>query len=105
MNDPVNSPKHYDFAISPLDAIEAWGLNFHLGNAVKYIARAAHKGRELEDLKKARFYLNRAISNLEQATERVDEVLRRAEEVRQSLTDEDWAVIEQARMSRDGERP
>jgi hypothetical protein len=62
----VNHPAHYNFgAIEVIDAIEAWGLGFSLGNAVKYIARSAHKGSRLEDLKKARWYLEREISNAE----------------------------------------
>ena len=65
--DAVNKPKHYAFDIEPIDAIEAWGLNFHLSNVVKYCSRAGRKDptKELEDLKKAQFYLNRHISNLE----------------------------------------
>lgn len=67
-SDMVNSPAHYQLGgIEVIDAIEAWQLDFHLGNAVKYIARAAHKGRELEDLKKARWYLDRAITNREKS--------------------------------------
>ncbi len=62
----VNHPSHYNMGkIEVIDAIEDWKLGFNLGNAVKYIARAAHKGKLLEDLKKARFYLNRAIANIE----------------------------------------
>lgn len=68
MNDPVNRPVHYTFGkIEVIDAIEDWKLGFHEGNVVKYVARAKHKGRELEDLKKARWYLERAIANLEGA--------------------------------------
>ena len=64
MSDPINHPSHYtQGSIEPIDVIENWGLGFHLGNALKYIARAAHKGAELEDLQKAQFYLNRAIDN------------------------------------------
>lgn len=44
-----------------IDVIEDWLLGFHLGNAVKYIARAGKKGDRLEDLKKAAWYLNREI--------------------------------------------
>lgn len=66
MNDPVQRPAHYTFsAVEVIDAIEAWELGFHLGNVVKYVARARRKGRELEDLKKARWYLERAIGRLE----------------------------------------
>lgn len=66
-DDKVNHPKHYTFgSIEVIDAIEAWNLGFHLGNVVKYIARSEHKGSQLEDLKKARWYLDRKISKLEQ---------------------------------------
>ena len=69
MNDPI-SPKHYTFSkVQPIDAIEAWGLGFCLGNAVKYIARADAKGSRLEDLKKARWYLDRQIAVEEQDAE------------------------------------
>lgn len=65
-DDPINHPAHYTFSkLEVIDAIEAWGLGFHDGNVVKYVARAKHKGRELEDLKKARWYLDRQIANLE----------------------------------------
>lgn len=61
----VSNPKHYTRSvIETWDAIEAWGLNFNLGNVVKYISRAGHKGDTLEDLKKARAYLNREIDKL-----------------------------------------
>jgi len=63
--DPVNHPKHYTFgSIEVIDVIEAWGLEFHEGTVVKYIARAKHKDNELEDLMKARWYLDRRIRNL-----------------------------------------
>ena len=66
VDDPVNHPKHYTFSkIEVIDAIEAWNLGFHLGNTVKYIARAGKKGDALEDLRKAQFYLNRRIELLE----------------------------------------
>lgn len=64
--DTVNHPPHYTFGkIEVIDAIEDWRLGFHEGNVVKYVARARHKGRELEDLKKAAWYLDRHIKNLE----------------------------------------
>jgi hypothetical protein len=66
MNDPVNHPSHYTFgAIEVIEVIEDWDLGYHLGNAVKYIARSPHKGSELEDLQKARWYLDRAITHTE----------------------------------------
>lgn len=64
--DPVRHPPHYKAGgIETIDAIEAWGLGFHLGNAVKYISRAGKKDptKRLEDLRKAAWYLERAITN------------------------------------------
>jgi hypothetical protein len=63
----VNHPPHYggaDNLYEAIKVIEAWGLGFCLGNTVKYISRAGKKdaGTELEDLKKARWYLDREIS-------------------------------------------
>jgi len=63
--DNVNHPAHYKVGgIETIDFIEAKGLNYHLGNVVKYIARAAHKGNASEDLAKARWYLNREIAKI-----------------------------------------
>ena len=65
-DDPVNSPKHYAFSkVETIDAIEAWGLGYCLGNVVKYVSRHAHKGHPVEDLKKAKWYLERAIREME----------------------------------------
>lgn len=68
MNDIVNHPSHYtDGKIEVINFIEDKGLNFHRGNAVKYIARAGKKNpaKEVEDLKKAIWYLNRKIQRME----------------------------------------
>lgn len=65
-SDNINSPEHYKVGgIETIDFIEAKQLSYHLGNVVKYITRAEHKGNPLEDLKKAQWYLNRAVANLE----------------------------------------
>jgi hypothetical protein len=62
-HDPVSHPRHYTFgAIEVISAIEAWALPFHLACVVKYVARAAHKGKYIEDLQKARWYLDREIA-------------------------------------------
>lgn len=66
----VNHPQHYGGENNPYEAIkviEAWDLDFHLGNTVKYISRAGKKGtdKELQDLKKALWYLERKIQNIE----------------------------------------
>jgi hypothetical protein len=70
IGDSVNHPQHYNVGkIEVIDAIEDWGLGFNDGNVVKYIARAAHKGNQIEDLKKAQWYLERAIKVLEATKE------------------------------------
>ncbi len=60
----VDHPQHYhaESGVEVIDAIEAWGLSFALGNVVKYVSRASHKGRQLEDLKKARWYLTHELA-------------------------------------------
>jgi len=61
--DMVNHPAHYKTGgIETIDFIEAKKLNYHLGNVVKYITRADHKGDRLENLKKAQWYLEREIA-------------------------------------------
>ena len=60
--DPVNHPAHYKVGgIETIDFIEAKNLDYNLGNVVKYVTRADHKGNKLEDLRKAQWYLTRAI--------------------------------------------
>ena len=60
--DVVNSPKHYTAGkYEVIDVIEDWDLNFRLANTIKYVARHKHKGKPLEDLKKALWYLQREI--------------------------------------------
>jgi hypothetical protein len=68
VSEPVNHPAHYGGADNPYEAIkviEAWALNFNLGNTAKYISRAGKKDDILQDLKKARWYLDREIANRE----------------------------------------
>jgi Protein of unknwon function (DUF3310) len=63
--DMVNHPPHYKAGgIETIDFIEAKELDYHLGNVIKYVSRADHKGNKLEDLKKAQWYLARAIEKL-----------------------------------------
>lgn len=66
-NDVINRPSHYTQGdgIEPIDFIESNSLNFCEGNVVKYVVRAPYKGTEVQDLKKARFYLNRLIKQAE----------------------------------------
>lgn len=65
MTDNINHPEHYTYGpVEVIDIIEGFKLGYHLGNVVKYVLRHEHKGG-IEDLKKARFYLDRYIKKLE----------------------------------------
>lgn len=63
-SEAVDHPSHYGGASNPFEAIkviDAWGLGFSLGNCVKYISRAEHKGNAIQDLEKASWYLRHEI--------------------------------------------
>ena len=65
MNDPVNNPDHYTSHGSGIECIQVTEhMNFCLGNAVKYIWRAGLKGDSIEDLEKARWYIDREIQRI-----------------------------------------
>ena len=69
-HDSVNHPSYYcDGGIETIDFIEAKNLGYHLASAVKYISRAGKKNpdTEIEDLRKAAWYINRRIQQLEEA--------------------------------------
>ena len=61
----VNHPQHYNKGIEVIDFIESWGMDFNTGNAIKYLSRHKYKEKPLEDLKKARWYVDRLIKNFE----------------------------------------
>ena len=64
--DFINHPQHYNQGkYEPIDVIKDWKLDFNLGNVIKYVARADYKDNKLEDLKKAKFYLEHEIKALE----------------------------------------
>ena len=72
MKEQVNHPQHYGGEDNPYEAIkviEAWGLDFNLGNVVKYLSRAGKKSAETEiqDLEKALWYLKRRISHIKKS--------------------------------------
>jgi len=68
ITDSVNSPTHYKAGgIETIDFIEAKKLGYNLGNVVKYVSRAEYKGRLIEDLRKAEWYLKREIANMEKS--------------------------------------
>lgn len=72
-NSMVNHPPHYGGDDDPYETIKVieawgprpWGMDFCLGNAIKYISRAGKKGDMVEDLKKAVWYINRRIKQIE----------------------------------------
>jgi len=70
--DQVNHPKHYNInwageqAIETFDYISSWKMGYAEGNVIKYVSRHLYKGKALQDLKKARWYLDKMIDQLEQ---------------------------------------
>ena len=70
----VDHPSHYrkDTGFEAIDVIEAWQLNFNLGNTVKYISRNGKKDPDeyILDLEKARWYIDREIKTRKQALDR-----------------------------------
>ena len=65
-NDPVNRPQHYrSGSLETVQAIEGLGLGYFEGNVLKYLSRYRHKGKPVEDLRKAQWYLERLIEREE----------------------------------------
>ena len=61
----VDHPDHYNKGIEVIDYIDSWDFNFTIGNIIKYVSRHKHKENPLEDLKKAKWYLDRLIKKYE----------------------------------------
>ena len=61
----IDHPSHYNQGIETIEYIESWSMNFNTGNVIKYVTRAGYKDNQLEDLKKAMWYLQREIDRLE----------------------------------------
>ena len=78
-NKNVSHPSHYNQGIEAIDIIESWDLNFSLGNAIKYILRSPYKGKQIEDLEKARWYIDREINRLkdEMVKKNIEECVRK----------------------------
>jgi hypothetical protein len=105
MEEKVNNPTHYHpGTYEAIKVINAWGLGFSLGNVLKYISRAGRKNgsSELEDLKKAQWYLNSAIQDLEGKIELLtnNEDLTTLDTTEKSL--EYWAIKKHLINSNDG---
>jgi len=66
MTEKVDHPDHYQSqTIEVIDIIDSFSLDFYRGNIVKYVLRSDKKGREIEDLRKAQWYLTRLIETKE----------------------------------------
>ena len=78
----VEHPSHYAEGrkYEPIDVINDWRLNFNLGNTIKYISRAGRKNNIIEDLKKAKFYLDYEIKRLMDMEEEISEPKMEARE-------------------------
>jgi hypothetical protein len=69
MSESVNHPSHYGGGDNPYETIrviDAWDLDFYLGNVIKYVSRAGKKDsdKEIQDLEKAKWYLQKKIEKL-----------------------------------------
>ena len=60
----VDHPSHYNQGIETIEYIESWSMKFNTGNVIKYVTRAGYKDNQLEDLKKAMWYLQREIDRI-----------------------------------------
>lgn len=65
VKETVDHPEHYNQGIEVIDFIDSWGFDFTTGNIIKYVSRHKLKDDSLEDLKKAKWYLDRLIKNYE----------------------------------------
>lgn len=61
--DSVKKPDYYNIGdIEAIDFIDSWGLNFNLGNVIKYVTRCNYKENKIKDLQKAIYYIEREIN-------------------------------------------
>lgn len=87
--DQVNHPQHYGGEHNPYEAIkviEACNLDFHLGNTVKYVLRAGKKDDIVQDLEKAKWYLERKIQQIKAVRERKKSLEAAAEDLLKEAT-------------------
>jgi hypothetical protein len=100
-HDPVNSPRHYTSHPSGIECIQVTRyMNFNRGNAIKYIWRAGEKGAEIEDLKKAIWYLQDEIERLrgtQQSSTPAEPTAKQIAAARKSLDDAYDKAVQEAR--------
>jgi|TARA_R100000458_G_C8201515_1_gene191919 aryl-phospho-beta-D-glucosidase BglC (GH1 family) len=63
--DIINHPEHYTQGIETIDYIRSWNMDYVRGNIIKYVTRFPYKGTALQDLKKAKWYLEYLIKEVE----------------------------------------
>ncbi len=63
--DIINHPEHYTKGIETIDYIRSWNMDYVRGNIIKYVTRFPYKGTALQDLKKAKWYLEYLIKEVE----------------------------------------
>ena len=63
--DVINHPNHYTKGIETIDYIRSWDIDYVCGNIIKYVTRFPYKGTPVQDLKKARWYLDYLIKELD----------------------------------------
>ena len=79
MSDQINHPKHYtvnwkgEKAIEAYSYIRSWKMDYPESNIIKYVTRHPYKGKSLQDLKKARWYLDKLIAEIEQKLEQEEQ--------------------------------
>jgi len=87
----INNPTHYDGkTLKAIDVIEDFDLDFHLGNVIKYTLRAGKKDSALDDLKKAAWYLQRRISQIEDKSKAWEEFFELAKEFEDIQDIDEW---------------
>jgi hypothetical protein len=69
MYDPINKPRHYNLGIETSEYIKSWDMDYYSGNVIKYVTRAPHKGKPVEDLQKAKWYLEQLIIHAKEEEE------------------------------------
>lgn len=84
----VHHPDHYDMedkTYEPYKVINAWGANFNIGNAIKYLARYKKKWNPIEDLEKAKQYIDFEIECLKSGSDAYDVINKRINEATKNI--------------------
>lgn len=106
--DNVKNPSHYveGRQFEPKDVIRDWGLNFNLGNAVKYLSRAGRKGDAVEDLKKAQEYIQFELDAMaaERSYKKYSEEINNVLKTREAQKEDDKKAVDE-KIRREQKKP